>query len=366
MDSLHMDYREPKPRQEAGGCVRPLVQTYHCTRWEAEVIEAGSKQIAEMGGPDAAGAAEIAAICGRTISARWPTQKRNLAQHYTRGDIAAIVFDHLPTTVDDALPSSLPDIATLEAAPQTRFLAARNQVLLALLNERAFAFDIDNHAKITRLVANFKGGGLTKVEGEERGNAPGLSSHHGVALGAHTEAPYYATTESAGEHSPAPTTLILSARWNPGNEATTIIPIQPILDKLGGLASLGLGLSYYGFSRSDSFTSDDDASPRHVRVIDLLPDGRVAIRYNDYRIFPEPTAPPMARQALEEFRRQLAKCIPVKVNLQPSRAVAINNYAALHARDVVMDNRRLLIRLFGYAADVRYITVSTDPLVVRG
>lgn len=37
-----------------------------------------------------------------------------------------------------------------------------------------------------------------------------------------------------------------------------------------------------------------------------------------------------------------------------------------HGRDVVQDNRRLLIRLFGYSAGASPVAISDDPLVVRG
>lgn len=52
--------------------------------------------------------------------------------------------------------------------------------------------------------------------------------------------------------------------------------------------------------------------------------------------------------------------------LTPCSAVLINNYRALHCRDIVRDNRRLLIRLFGYSRFVTPIVLSEDPLIVKG
>lgn len=80
-------------------------------------------------------------------------------------------------------------------------LAASNQILLATVEQFAFAYNIDNHGKIMRLVGNFKGGGATKLENEDVSKVD-KSSHSGIALGAHTEAPYHAATKIFNNHSP--------------------------------------------------------------------------------------------------------------------------------------------------------------------
>ena len=38
----------------------------------------------------------------------------------------------------------------------------------------------------------------------------------------------------------------------------------------------------------------------------------------------------------------------------------------LHSRDTILDNRRLLVRLFAYAPHTEPLVLQSDPLVVRG
>ncbi|HGF8710173.1 TPA: hypothetical protein ACJCQR_000745 [Neisseria meningitidis] len=118
-------------------------------------------------------------------------------------------------------------------------LAASNQILLATVEQFAFAYNIDNHGKIMRLVGNFKGGGATKLENEDVSKVD-KSSHSGIALGAHTEAPYHAATKIFNNHSPAPSSLVLTARYNPLSEPTTVIPLQPNFGKVALFGFIGI------------------------------------------------------------------------------------------------------------------------------
>jgi len=46
--------------------------------------------------------------------------------------------------------------------------------------------------------------------------------------------------------------------------------------------------------------------------------------------------------------------------------MVINNTRALHCRDVIKDNRRVLVRIFGLSKFSTPIVISEDPLLVRG
>ncbi|WP_235863927.1 hypothetical protein [Pseudomonas jessenii] len=46
--------------------------------------------------------------------------------------------------------------------------------------------------------------------------------------------------------------------------------------------------------------------------------------------------------------------------------MVINNIRALHCRDVIKDNRRVLVRIFGLSKFSCPIVVSEDPLVLQG
>ncbi len=44
----------------------------------------------------------------------------------------------------------------------------------------------------------------------------------------------------------------------------------------------------------------------------------------------------------------------------------INNVRALHCREVIKDNRRVLVRVFGLSKFASPMVISEDPLLLRG
>ena len=68
----------------------------------------------------------------------------------------------------------------------------------------------------------------------------------------------------------------------------------------------------------------------------------------------------------DAFQALVAETPPLPFLLQPSTALVINNSRALHGRDTVKDNRRLLVRLFGYSPFAQPVVLREDPLLVRG
>jgi hypothetical protein len=341
--------------------VRRLVLTEKSQR----ILAGGAQEMVRVGGPDARFAYEIVEYYGRSVKKALNKQQLDLIEQYSSGNLCALFLDNLGAPCSDAVPDRLPEIEVLENDAVTLSLAGRSQILLSALRQVAFAYDIDNNGKLVRLVANFKGGGREKLKDEVEHTKIGLSSHHGISLEPHTEAPYYSTTKSYSGHSPAPSSLILTARWNPLAEPTSVIPVMPLLDQLGANHVLALALPVFGFTRSESFTSGKDA-PRHVSIIDIDPVGRLAVRFNVYRAFAEKDAPKIAVTALSRLRNLASQAQAYRVSLSNSSAIVINNQIALHSRDVVADNRRLLIRLFGYGHGVDANVLSHDPLVVKG
>ena len=330
----------------------------------AQLIKKGSEEIAASGGPDVPHSARKAEEWAEKIMSNLPTETSNSIKYYVSGSLSGIVFEGMIAPNDIEAPAYLSDMETLSSEFASLELASRSQILLALLEQKAFAFDIDNHGKIVRLVGNFNGGGLNKLPSELEQSEVPLSSHSGVALGAHTEAPYYETRHSLnGKHSPAPSSLILTARWNRLQEPTTLIPVQNVLDEIGGHAAIGLTLPAFGFTRSDTFTSEDAEGVNKTSILKYYKDGSMEIRFNAYRSFVEKDAPILAKTAFDKLVTGIDSATPFKVNLQPTNAVVINNYRSLHGRDVVKDNARLLVRLFGYTKNVEAVILSNDPCV---
>ncbi len=142
----------------------------------------------------------------------------------------------------------MPDLTSLENRYDVLCLASRNQILLELVDNRAFAYDMDNEGSWFRPVANFKGGGLIKINAEPETKE--LSSHSGLALGPHTEAPYWCAVNAKDGHS----RLLVTHTFRlmepePGTYADYCSP--PILEKIGVTNCLALTTGNFQFTRSD-------------------------------------------------------------------------------------------------------------------
>lgn len=332
---------------------------------QALALTGFSQELANSGGPQACGVAQKANEYAEALRATLTPDQRTTLQRFTEGHLSALLFSQMHSP-DDPLPEYLPCQSELEQDQCTLYLASRNQLLLALARYCAFAFDIDNDGKHVRLVANFKGGGTTQRPDEDRRRSVELSSHSGLRLGAHTEAPYNCSVIAHDGHSPAPSALILAARWNPAQEPTHIIPMAGIIERLGGLHALALTSCSFDFTRSECFVSGQGQAGNAVSILQFDANGGFSLRYNAYRFSLNDHASQAAERALDAFQALLMQAQPLPFVLQADKALLINNCRALHGRDTVMDNRRLLVRLFGYSPFARPLIIRDDPLLVRG
>lgn len=332
---------------------------------QARLLHKFSEDIAAIGGPQAMGARVKASLAANELRLSFSSEQQEILQLYSDGLLSLIIFEGL-LKITDALPpeEELPALSLLENRYDIHCLAARNQILLKLVDHRAFAYDIDNEGKLVRLVANFKGGGTKKISTEPEKIE--LSSHSGLSLGPHTEAPYWCAVKAENGHSPSPSSLILSALWNPGKEPTSIIPLSPVLEELGFENSLALTGRYFNFTRSDSFVSGKGGDGHAISIIDFNDKIKFSVRFNSYRFSVDESAPPFVKRAYMEFYRIIGKAVLYQYFLTQESAIIINNTRALHCRDAVKDNRRLLVRLFGISKFSEPIIISEDPLLLRG
>jgi hypothetical protein len=333
---------------------------------QAMLLHAGAQTIAACGGTEDAGAVARACVAALHLYRRLDPRQQALLQDYADGRLAVLEFRGLHQFDNRPPPLRLPALRVLQNDPCCRLLAARNQILLHLAQHRAFAFDLDNGGRLVRFVGNFRGGGQQARPGETAVTPVELSSHAGLALGPHTEAPYHCALQPSDDHSPAPSALILSARWNPLLEPTCIIPMAPVIERLSTRTALALTSPSFDYSRSDSFVAGSGAAGRGVSILQFDPNGGFALRYNSYRFSLNTQAGAAAADALEKLTAAVNASTVIRCVLTPCSAVLINNYRALHCRDIVRDNRRLLIRLFGYSRFVTPIVMSEDPLIVKG
>ncbi|WRH92740.1 hypothetical protein RCC30_01025 [Pseudomonas fluorescens] len=205
--------------------VEQEVRTFSFDTQQAKLLHTFSEELAAMGGPQAAGAKSKASLAATELKFSFSKDQCELLGAYSDGLVSLLIFEGMQTFTETSPPDELPELAALENRHDVLCLAARNQILLKLVDNSSFAYDMDNEGKLVRLVANFKGGGLTKINDEPE--IKELSSHSGLALGPHTEAPYWCAVNAQDGHSPSPSSLILSALWNPSLEPTSVIPLPP-------------------------------------------------------------------------------------------------------------------------------------------
>ncbi|MBI3230939.1 MAG: hypothetical protein HYZ45_12410, partial [Burkholderiales bacterium] len=285
-------------------------------------------------------------------------------QRYSDGLVSALVYEGMEKLTGSDLPEELPALSDLENDRNILIIASRNQILLKLVDYKSFAYDIENDAKLVRLVGNFKGGGAKKIAAEPEKKE--LSSHSGLALGPHTEGPYACSVNAENGHSPAASALILTAMWNPLREPTTVIPVRPVLDKIGTINTLALTGKYFNYTISDSYDDSKGQDGKGVSIIDFDENCGFSIRFNMYRFSVDKDAPRLVKSAYEKLCQGIDEADMIKYPLSQESAIVINNCLALHCRDVVEDNRRLLVRLFGSSKFAQPIALSHDPLIVQG
>ncbi|WP_442111941.1 TauD/TfdA family dioxygenase [Pseudomonas sp. NUPR-001] len=329
-------------------------------------LAAASQRLASTGGPESPGVASTARQWIKSFESTLTPEQKAVVQRFADGRLSALMFSHLPHPGADPAPEQLPGLSTLEQCPRCLYLAARNQLLLELVRYRSFAFDIDNDGKQMRLVGNFKGGGRVSLENEPTGAAVELSSHSGLKLGLHTEAPYNCAVLAHAGHSPAPSALILTARWNPASQATRILPLANIIERLGTLHALALTSASFDFTRSECFVAGQGDAGTAISMLQFDANGGFALRYNAYRFSLNSHASEAASRAFDAFVALVQATRPLSFELQPDSALLINNARTLHGRDTLVDNRRLLIRLFGYSRFAQPIVIRPDPLLVQG
>lgn len=333
---------------------------------QARILDRACRHIAAAGGPETPGTAALSMDLALKLKNKFTAKQLVQLDAFSLGKICAIEFSNMLPVAGDDYPDALPPLGELTNAPEVIYLASRHQILLSLVGYRSFAFDIDNQGKQTRLVGNFKGGGWVPLAQERPEQAAELSSHAGVSLGPHTEPPYNCSVKAQGKHSPAPSALILTARWNPLREFTRLIPMRSAIKKLNGLGALALSSRSFRFSRSECFIKDDGPHPKASSILQFDKTEGFSMRYSSYRHVLDSKACDAAQQALKKLEKVISQATPNLFALDSSTALLINNNQAMHSRDIILENRRLLIRLFAYAPHTKALVLQSDPLVVRG
>lgn len=334
-------------------------------REQGQAIARASRSLADQGGPEAEKVAAQARLFADQFESTLSADQQLTLQRFSEGQVSALMFREMPCPCDPA-PEQLAELSVLARSDRCRYLASRNHVLLALARHRGFAFDIDNEGKQVRLVGNFKGGGCNLRPDEARDAQIEVSSHAGLQLGPHTEAPYNCSTIASNGHSPAPCALILTARWNPAHEPTHVIPLRGVIERMASLDVLALTSPSFDFTRSDCFAQGHGNAGKAVSMLQYNTCGGFSLRYNSYRFSLNGNAGRAVARAFDAFQEAVSNTQPEVFDLQADTALLINNGRALHGRDIIRDNRRLLVRQFGYSRFAAPIVIAEDPLLVRG
>ncbi len=135
------------------------------------------------------------------------------------------------------------------------------------------------------------------------------------------------------------------------------------MPRQGRAAAWTSGGPEFNFTRSDSFVTGKGEDGKNVSILDVNKFGKYSIRYNAYRFSIKENS---STFAFDAFNYEISRADKIELALQPSCAVVINNATTLHCRDIIKDNRRLLIRIFGYSSIAKPIILCENPLLVKG
>lgn len=324
---------------------------------QSELLFLFSKKIAQDGGIDQKQDLTERGFFINEILKSLTSHQQAILKRYKEGKIGALFISNLLNSKgnkdNEPIPNELPLEKSLITTDTVQYISARSSLLLELIDQKTFAYDIENHGKAIRLVANFK-----------KSNKP--CSHSGVSLSAHTETPYFCSKKHTNGHSPAPSSLILSAVWNPLDEPTNIIPMYKIIEDMQPDLLDQLKSNYYDFIRSDSFNEGEGSGGKNVSILEEYIDGTYMLKFNFLRFKTSENAPILANKAIEELKEKIMKFNPLKFPLSSTNTLIINNFKTMHCRDVIQDNRRLLVRIFGYENNIDPIVISNNPYIVKG
>lgn len=352
----------PEPKKYVPGVPAPLprqeVCQLHFDAQQARLLHGFSEAIAVIGGPRASGARMAASQAATELAVCLSGAQMDLIGRYAAGLLSMLVFKGLNKVTRMGPPATLPPLPALEQRHDILCLASRNQILLKLVDHLPFACDIATGEKLVHIVAHCESGGLGTRPRELGKMGPGFPSNWPSPP--HTEAPYECAVHAKTGAAPFPTASILSALWNPSLEATSVIPLPPILDKLGIADRSALGernIDRLGGDPRIGGACQDEQDERGVSIPEHDTRPGFAVRF-DARHFPsEERGSAPVNEALAAFRQG----VPVQHILTQESAIIVNTDRALLCDDIVKDNRRLLVRLFGHSSGARPSLISATP-----
>jgi hypothetical protein len=108
------------------------------------------------------------------ICATFDATQAIAAKRFANGELSLLIFEGMLDPIGCDTPVELPNLGVLQSDFHCLKLASRSQILINIVEHRAFAFDLDSN-ELVRLVGNFKGGGKTssrKSLRQERWNCP--------------------------------------------------------------------------------------------------------------------------------------------------------------------------------------------------
>lgn len=204
-----------------------------------------AEELAAIGGPQAPGARSKASLAATELKCSFSKDQCELLAAYSNGLVCVLIFEGLQKITDGSPPNELPHLTSLENRYDVLCLAARNQILLNLVDNTSFAYDMDS--------------------------------------------------------------------------------ILEFDDKVG-----------------------------------------FAARFNSYRFSVNDNASNFVKTAYAALCQGVSEATPVEYTLTQASAMIINNVRALHCRDVIKDNRRVLVRIFGLSKFSSPVVISEDPLLLQG
>lgn len=314
--------------------------------------------IAKNGGPQVSGSRKLAAESAQILVEFLTEDQKQIVSKFSSGEISLLVFrcmNAINNHVDSVFLSSS---VKIKKEFYCLVLAARNQILLHLVSHCECPLGHDKPP--FDVIGNFNEDSEAWTEAGAPSGTAETASAYRLALKARTEPPRRCSTVSPGVRPPTPSALILTARWNPRRELITAIPISRAIDKIDRKTISALTKHDFKlFLNGDSSTQSD--MQHYFPILEYNDKNFVSINFNPYHSIPSDGLSDYSKAALEMLFNEISKLPMVRLSLDASSALLINNMKALNCCDLEPNDRQLIVKMAGYSKLGRHAAAVGNP-----
>ncbi|MDZ7818691.1 MAG: hypothetical protein U5K55_08755 [Aliarcobacter sp.] len=152
---LNTKIRKDESNQFMEMKVQQDIQIIYFEKKQADYLHHLSDEIAFLGGPEDPRTNSLVSMGVVKLKEKLSSSQNSILHNYINGETSVLVFENMNEfSIESDTPDKFPPLSVLEKSYDILYLGGRNQILLKLIEEDAFAYDIDNEGKLIRVVAN--------------------------------------------------------------------------------------------------------------------------------------------------------------------------------------------------------------------